>query len=62
MFLIQVIKEYRELQSKLVGDVGNEECPIHASWNDCVLYDMEDLLNKSLGDEVIKQKIRLNHI
>lgn len=55
-----ILKKYKRLKSQLSGELGNEEDPIEASWNDGIIESMEELI-KNLP-KCVKTSIRLNHI
>jgi hypothetical protein len=56
----KLLNEYKQLKSKLVGELGCEETIGEVGWNDQIVEAMENLL-KDVPDEIAKM-IRLNHI
>ena len=56
----KILKEYRNLKSKLSGEQGSEESSIEASWNDGIQSDMNSLISKFPKD--VQKLIKLNHI
>ena len=58
--LVNIITEYKKLQTQLVGDPGSEDTMDEAMWNEQILNSMIELLD-GVNEDIAKQ-IRLNHL